>query len=768
MNRIAAQGSGLDVQTLTPATLRAAAHDASSGGRGGAALLEVALEVGRMGTWWWDRETGAGAWSDAQYRLLGFRPGEVEPDYARMLALVVPEDQAKFERACVEVFARGEIELEFRIRRTDGEERWVLGRGRAVDGRFALGVNIDVTERKRAEQAARARDETLALALEAGGMGTWEVDLRADALHCADALAAILGVPAAEMRRGSDFTLMVVEEDRPRHRAAVQRLISRGDAEVEFRIRRPDGEVRWLHGRGRLVSGGARAIAFGVAHDITAAKRTELALRESETRLQLAFAAGRMGAWDWDVTRDAVHWSEGMYELLGLPRDAPPSSARFMAMILDADRPTVEAAVTRSLVAGDFVEEFRMRRADGRTIWVAARGAALRDADGRALRLLGANFDITDRKAAEAERDQASRRKDEFLAMLAHELRNPLAAIGAAAAVLPETAADARAAAAAGVIGRQVRHLARLVEDLVDLAQIERGRVDLRREPTELQAVVHQALEQVEPVIAAHAQSVALRAPDVPVHVLGDATRLAQVFANLLSNAAKYSPQGARIDVALAPHGDAVEVAVEDSGVGIDAAMLPHLFEPFTQGPRTLDRAEGGLGIGLAVVKSLVELHGGSVHAASGGSGQGARFTVRLPRLDVVSAPLATAACAPASAARRVLVVDDNADAAESLAMLLQIHGHTVEVALDAEAALAAAARFAPDVALLDIGLPGMDGYALAATLRADPARAGMKLVALTGYGRPQDRERSHAAGFDQHLVKPVDETALARCLAGG
>jgi PAS domain S-box-containing protein len=560
---------------------------------------------------------------------------------------------------------------------------------------------------------------------------------------------------------------MVLPEDRAAHRAGARRLRDHGEADVELRVRRPDGEVRWIHVRGRIVDPGGCRLALGVSYDITRRKQAEMALRESETRLQLALAAGRMGVWDWQVGADAVHWSDGMFELLGLPRATVPSATRFMSMVLDEDRAAVQAAVAEALVAGDFAHEFRMRRGDGNVIWVAGRGAAVRDASGRALRLLGANFDITERKHAEAARDAASQRKDDFLAMLAHELRNPLAAIGAAADVLPRATEQPAVLAAGGIIGRQVRHLARMIDDLVDLARIQRGRVTLRREAIDVIAALHGAIEQAEPGIAARGQSLALSAPDAPVVVVADAIRLAQVFANLLANATQYSAPGARIDLRVVPCGQGVDVVVEDSGAGIDPAVLPHVFEPFTQGPRSLDRAQGGLGLGLALVKSLVEMHGGSVRAESAGPGCGARFTVRLPVREAdVGGPGSEREGSPAtSRARRILVVDDNADAAESLAMLLSLDGHEVRTALDGGAALATARDFLPEVALLDIGLPGMDGYELAAALRAEPALAGLRLVALTGYGQPEDRARSQAAGFDLHVVKPIGPEDLARCL---
>ena len=366
----------------------------------------------------------------------------------------------------------------------------------------------------------------------------------------------------------------------------------------------------------------------------------------------------------------------------------------------------------------------------------------------------------------------AARQKDEFLAMLAHELRNPLAPIRNAAQVIRLLAlADPNVQRATGMIERQLAHLARLVDDLLDVSRITSGKITLRREPTDLSAVVTQAVETSRPLIDERRHTLTETLPPEPVPVKGDATRLAQVIDNLLNNAAKYTPEGGRIDLALAREGATAAVRVRDTGAGIPPEMLPHVFGLFTQVDRTLDRSQGGLGIGLTLVKRLTEMHGGTVHAFSAGPGQGSEFVVRLPMID--GGPRSTAAPADLSAAPtrrqplRVLVVDDNVDAAESLAMLLRVEGHEVEAVHDGPSALAAARRFRPQVVLLDLGLPGMDGHEVARRLRQEPDLGPLRLVALTGYGQDDDRRRSQAAGFDAHLVKPASPEALQQVLAG-
>jgi two-component system CheB/CheR fusion protein len=363
----------------------------------------------------------------------------------------------------------------------------------------------------------------------------------------------------------------------------------------------------------------------------------------------------------------------------------------------------------------------------------------------------------------------ADRRKDEFLAMLAHELRNPLAPIRNAVHIMKLVApADANLERARDVIDRQVQHLARLVDDLLDVSRITRGKIRLHREPVELAATLSRAVETSRPLLDARRHRLTVTLPPEPVLVEGDATRLAQVLANLLNNAAKYTGEDGAIGVRVEREGDEAVVRVRDNGSGIPAELLPRVFDLFTQGDRSLARSEGGLGIGLTLVKRLVEMHGGSVTGHSDGPGHGSEFVVRLPALERSRAP------APGDAAgsgrpmpRRVLVVDDSEDAAESLATVLRIGGHEVCTAYDGPAALRTAEAFRPEVVLLDIGLPGMDGFEVGRRLREQTGMRRALLVAVTGYGQEEDRRRAEQVGFDAHLVKPADLSALERLLAG-
>jgi signal transduction histidine kinase/ActR/RegA family two-component response regulator len=394
----------------------------------------------------------------------------------------------------------------------------------------------------------------------------------------------------------------------------------------------------------------------------------------------------------------------------------------------------------------------------------------IRDAAGAVVGIFVEGSDVTVRKQVEDELRAANRQKDQFLAMLAHELRNPLAPITTAAQLLKLGHLDARAIRnASDIIARQAEHMTDLVNDLLDVSRVTRGLVTLEREELDVNAVVAGALEQVRPLIESKRHSLTIQLSGEPVHVMGDRTRLVQVLSNILNNAAKYTPPGGQILLRVAATGDRVLVTVSDNGIGIEPDVLPYIFELFTQAERTPDRSQGGLGIGLALVKSLVALHGGTVDARSEAPGRGSEFEICLPRLDAAARPtMEEAGGAPAARTQplRVMVVDDNQDAAQMLAMLLEVQGHAVTVEYDGRGALKRARLERPQVMLLDIGLPDTDGYALARQLRAIPELRGATLVALTGYGQNEDRRLAQEAGFDHHLVKPADLDRVGEILA--
>jgi signal transduction histidine kinase/ActR/RegA family two-component response regulator len=381
--------------------------------------------------------------------------------------------------------------------------------------------------------------------------------------------------------------------------------------------------------------------------------------------------------------------------------------------------------------------------------------------------------EIARSRAAEESLQAESRRKDEFLAMLSHELRNPLAPIRTAVEVIRRVAPpDPTLTMAREAVDRQVGHLVRLVEELLDVSRISEGRITLKKEQVELGKVIAHSVETARPLIESRRQYLAVRLPPAPVWVFGDAVRLSQVLANLLNNAAKYTPEGGHIDVsAAAREGEAV-IAVKDDGEGIDAQLLPRVFDLFVQGQRSLDRSQGGLGVGLTLVKRLAELHQGRVEAESAGAGRGSTFRIYLPCLTSITQRAEKVSSIDqgrkSPAGRRVLVVDDNADAAETVAAYLRLEGHETKVVTEGTEVLGSARVFEPQVVVLDIGLPGLDGYQIARQLRADSGTRGALLIAVTGYGREEDRSRAAEAGFDCHFVKPADPVEIQAAIERG
>jgi PAS domain S-box-containing protein len=473
-----------------------------------------------------------------------------------------------------------------------------------------------------------------------------------------------------------------------------------------------------------------------------------------------------MGVFDLDMVNDSLWWSPQTYVVFGVsPETFTPTREAVADLVHPDDRQGFVRGRLQAIAEHrPFVHEFRAIRPDGRIAWISHRGQAEYDASGRAVRSFGVSLDVTAHKLAELALQEADRKKDSFIATLAHELRNPLAPIRNAVQLLRKGGhEDPQVVWARDVIDRQVTQMARLLEDLLDVSRLTRGEFALRRERISLAAVVEQAVEIAQPLIDEHGHALSLELPAAPLHVDGDLTRLGQVFSNLLINAAKYTPSGGRLGVTAAAVGDAIEVRVSDNGIGISAEQLPRLFEMFSQGDSLAERARGGMGIGLSLARGLVEMHGGTIGALSGGVGQGSEFVVRLPRAGEAGAAVPAQATAQPAAAPpcRVLVADDLRDSADSLGLLIELMGHAVEVAYDGEEALRRAERFRPDIALLDLGMPKLDGFAVCERIRAAPWGATMRLVAQSGWGQDDDRRRTAAAGFDHHLVKPIDPLAL-------
>jgi PAS domain S-box-containing protein len=477
--------------------------------------------------------------------------------------------------------------------------------------------------------------------------------------------------------------------------------------------------------------------------------------------------------WTCDPQGAITYANRNWHEYYGVPAAGVPATITQLVLYPEESEP-VRELVERSLALGENFEfEARHRGHDGRYSWFITRAVPWRDADGRVGSWFGISTNINDQKELMERLRESDRRKDEFLAILGHELRNPLAPIRNAVQIMRlRGLPDPQLAGLRDMIDRQVEQLTRLVDDLLDVSRITRGKIELKRMPLTVAEVLARAIESSRPLIDERRIELALTLPDEPLPLEGDMTRLAQVFGNLLNNAAKYSREGSRIEVlAERVGGQQAQVRVRDHGVGIPADMLDGIFDPFTQVESTRRHAQGGLGIGLALVKRLVEMHGGSVVAYSEGLDRGSEFCVSL-RLNEVEAPARADVTllhpAAATRHRRIVIADDNHDAAQSLAQMLRLAGHEVFVAGDGAEAVRLAAEVRPDAALLDIGMPKLDGYETARRLRAEPWGRNILLIALTGWGQLEDRRRTLAADFNAHCVKPVAHQELEALLNQG
>jgi PAS domain S-box-containing protein len=617
-----------------------------------------------------------------------------------------------------------------------------------------------------------------------------------------DRAAAMLGVPAAQLRGGTLFDYVTDDRDAV---ATFLRMASRSKPVVPAGLTLKGGESRLacrFEGAVLVPRDGARPAVLSLrvipkeaavnrfvalnlrvdelSREIARRQQAELSLREQTELLRVTLSS--IG--DAVIATDAagrVTFTNGVAEHLTGWTHAQASGRALeevFRIVNEETRAPVESPVARVLRLGKVVglaNHTLLVARDGAVRPIDDSGAPIRDASGKILGVILVFRDVTERRSFERERVAADRRKDEFLAMLAHELRNPLAVFGSGVQAIRMAQRQGMKNSEEELVGlaeameRQVAQLARLVDDLLDVARISTGKIALRKARVDLETVIRRAVEMLQPMIAARDADVVLTLAPGPLAVEADGARLAQVFGNLLANALKFSEPGARIELSSAEESGHAVVRVVDRGIGIPAEMLPSIFELFVQADTGPARERGGLGVGLTVAKIITALHGGSVEARSEGPGRGAEFRVRLPLVPQSERSERRAgalAGARQSARRRILVVDDNPDAAASLALLLRFSGHEVQVAHNGEAALRAAETALPDAVLLDVGMPGMDGYEVARSLRERPGTRGTLIIAVTGYGADADRSRGRAAGFDHHLTKPVELAAIEELFA--
>jgi signal transduction histidine kinase/ActR/RegA family two-component response regulator len=527
----------------------------------------------------------------------------------------------------------------------------------------------------------------------------------------------------------------------------------------------------------------ARRSQYEIRAAMSERERQARELRAQEERLRFALSAGRLGSWELDLDTRFYDCSDICKANYGRPLDAPFTYEDWIASIDAADRVRVQAALEESLANNTPYDlEYRVTWPNGERHWLMVRGRAVYDASGNPTRIAGVSLDVTERKrlhdalvesqselASQAEQLRAADRlKDQFLATLAHELRNPLAPIRTGLSLVCDSKDPEVSNKALGIMQRQVSQMVRLIDDLLDVARIKQGKLELKLDRIPLTSGIEAAIEASLPAVQRGEHTLRTHLTDEALFVNADQTRLAQIIGNLLNNASKYTPNGGEIELSVRREGETVAISVSDNGLGVPSDCLDDVFQMFNQVDRSLHRAQGGLGIGLALVRTLVEMHGGSVVAESAGLNRGSTFTVRLPLAPSESAELAPSSeRAPIAGQHdRILVVDDNTDAADLLALMLDQAGYETTAVVDGPTAIEAAQRLRPEIVILDIGLPGMSGYEVAERLRQDPRLSGTSLIALTGWGTPEDKRKALAAGFDVHLTKPVAKEDLHAALS--
>ncbi|MGI5862539.1 MAG: PAS domain S-box protein, partial [Myxococcales bacterium] len=737
------------------------------------AMLAAAQKVANVGSWELELGSQRAIWSDQLYAIYGVAPDSFAPTLESITALVHPDDLDQFRAHLARLDKNCSDETEFRIVRPDGTERTVLVRAEPLPGepQRLIGIVFDVTERRRAERELRESEERFRRAI----IGApFPIMLHADdgrIVEINEALTRATGYTIEDIPTADAWTRAAYGKDYATVRRFIDELYSLDHpiSAGEHVVRTKDGRLRiWEFGAAPLGTVGGKRLAMTMALDVTERRRAEERLRQSEERLRVLAENSQDIIFRYRLAppRGYEYVSPASTKVIGYtPEEFYAQPELALESAFPDDRAAIEA-----LLAGKVppVLTTRFERKDGRVIWLEQRLTAVRDEQGKVVAIDGVARDITERKQAEEALLEADRRKDEFLGMLSHELRNPLAPIRNSLYLLRQgLPPDPRSERALEIIDRQTGYLTRIIEDLLDVTRITRGKIALHRTRLDLAELVGRTVEDYRSIFEANGVELLTALPAEPLWASVDPTRFAQALGNLLQNSAKFTQRGGKTEVLLArdDQGRAV-LEVSDTGIGIEPSVLARLFEPFSQARQPLDRARGGLGLGLALVKGLVELHGGEVRAYSAGPGQGARFVVKVPLEQAEAAAAGPKPALEQPVERRVLVIEDNRDTADTIRDILELAGHRVEVAYSGPEGLARAREMRPDVVLCDIGLPGMDGYAIARAIRADPTLAGILLVAVTGYARPGDRRRAVESGFDRHITKPPSIEQLESVVA--
>lgn len=779
------------------------------------AELAEAQRVAEVGSWTWDPVRDVVNWSAEMRSIYGLAPEEANPSFAehgRYLSAETVEELRRLTNRCL---TTGEpYEIEYSITRPDGSARHLVARGeqtRDASGRIGglRGTVADITERKRVVEALRESEERLRLLAENANDVIWTMSLDGSTSYVSPSVERLLGFTPEEVLLHAPPPMHARSESLwQQYWAALQEAIERGDPPPAF-----TGDIEHIRKDGTSLIGEVRVVPqsddtgrvvrlLGVTRDMTERRRAQADVERSRHELAEAQEVAKVGSWALDTRTGLATWSAEASRIAGLaplPPGTwvePQSLIRELTAMMDPTTPArLRVLDLHALAKGQPDElEYDLSRPDGVRVRVLARTSVALDDSGEIVGLRGSVADITERhKVLEAlraseerahalveQQRQADAAKDQFISTLSHELRNPLASIILALHQLQDAAgADPRARQAFDIAERQSRHLSGLVDDLLDVTRMARDTIVLKTEPVLLNDLVPRIARDHQAFFERYGSELDVRTGTAPLAVVADPSRLTQAIGNLLHNAAKFTDPGGtvRLEVELDQASREAVVTVTDQGCGISAEMLPKLFQAFVQAESTLHRASGGLGLGLALVRQIAELHGGTVTATSGGPGTGSRFTLRLPLADRTggapqpppSIPSAEPEPSPAGDRRRlrVLVIEDDEDLQELTVFQLAGRGHHVSAVSCGADGIAAAEREQPDVILCDIGLPGMNGYDVARAIRADSSLPPTTLIALTGYGQPADIARALAAGFDHHLVKPVDMAALDSILVG-
>ena len=647
-----------------------------------------------------------------------------------------------------------------------------------IQGDLWVQFAATILERRVLEERLQMVETRLDLAMKAGGLGIFDWEVHTNQLYWTPQTYHIHDVDPLSWKSSYEaWESLLPKEEVHVINTTLKETFERKERyfRSKYHIRTRAGEIRWIESLGEVVydEAGQPVRLIGTAQDCSERVRAQEQIARDRRRLELALEAAELGFWDWNIVTGEVQFGGQWAHMLGYElNEIEPHVQAWECLVHPEDMPAIQTALHRHM-AGEapvYETEHRLKHKNGSWIWVLDRGRIIeRDAQGNATRAIGIHANITLQRAIREQLREADRRKDEFLATLAHELRNPLAPIRTGLAIMKRDPASPTAAQAREIMERQLSHMVRLIDDLLDVSRITLGRLQLRKENVELRTVIEIAVEASKPAIEAGHHTLEVSLPEEKIWMYADPTRLSQTISNLLNNAAKYTPDRGRIELRARLTTTGLEIAVRDNGLGIPPEMKDQVFQLFGQINRTLDRSQGGLGIGLALVRNLVELHGGTITADSDGPGKGSTFTIALPSSLITSTSLPARSAAehtPEGPSQRVLIVDDNADAAHSLSMLAELLGHSTDVAFTGPEALEKLSSFKPDIIFLDIGLPGMSGFEVAQAIKRSHPQPPPFVVALTGWGTEETKQKARESGFDEHLTKPVEIATVERILA--